>query len=106
MTKEIWVGLAELRQLPVEDVRVRLNGKGAFTWWACWALDDVAFKDKVTGVCGQYGLFVDEFENVMAYKEALKTGLVGDELEELAEQASQDENFCIFETLHVYKGDN
>ena len=106
MSKEIWVGHVELRQSPVDDPSVRLRGKGAFTWWAGWAADDTSFKAKVADVSKEYGLFVAEFENVMAYKEAVRAGLVGDELEELVEHASQDENFCIFGTLHGYNGDN
>ena len=106
MSKEIWVGLAELRQLPGEEASVRLKGKGTFTWWACWAIDDVSFKTTVADACQLYGLFVAEFESVMAYKEAAKTGWVGDDLEELAERASQDEEFCVFGTLHGYKSDN
>jgi hypothetical protein len=106
MSKEIWVGLAELRQLLANDTSVRLKGQGASTWWACWANDDVSFKARVDQVSQKYGLFVTEFENVMAYKEAVKAGLVGDELEALAEHASEDEEFCVFGNLNGYKGDN
>jgi hypothetical protein len=106
MEKEIWVGHAELRYAPIAENSFGQKGKGTFTSWACWAMDDLSFKAKVTDACQQHGLFIAGFENVMAYKEAVQAGLVGDELEALVEHSSQDEEFCVFETLHGYKSDN
>ncbi len=106
MAREIWVGQAELSQSPVEGVRVRSRGKGAFTWWARCATAGESFDARVSDVSQQYGLFVAGFENVMRYQEADRAGLVGDELAEMAEHASQDEEFCMMGTLNGHSGDH
>ncbi len=53
----------------------------------------------------KYGLFVVEMDDVEPFREAEADG-VEEELAELAENASIDENYCIFGTFHSYPSDN
>ncbi len=106
MDKEIWVGLAELSSSPAEGARSRSRGKGAFTWWACWATDVSSFEARVSDASQECGLFVTGFEHVMTYQEADSAGLIGDELAAMAEHALQDEDFCISGAQHQHSGDH
>ena len=106
MDREIWVGLAELSSVPVEGASARSRSKGTFTWWACRATDAVSFEARVCDASQQYELFVAGFEHVMTYKEAAGAGLIGDELAEMVEHASQEEDFCIVGTQHQQSGDH
>ena len=97
--------MIELRQLPILNPKIPLNGKGAFAWIASWATDVESFRNKVSEVAGSYGLFVVEAEHVMPYREAESAGFDSSELTELVETTRQDKNFCIFGTLHNYRFD-
>jgi len=103
---EIWVGLAELRQLPGPDHKIRLSGKGSFTWVTCWATDIASYESKVSEVVAYYGLFIVELHDVMPFATAEEKGIVTDELIEQFEDTSKDEKFCLYGTFHNYPSDN
>jgi hypothetical protein len=105
MVLEVWVGLVHLRQLPGADHSISLFGKSAYTWVACWASDVSTYETRVSSVMAKYGLFVVEMDDVEPFREAEADG-VEEELAELAENASIDENYCIFGTFHSYPSDN
>jgi len=103
---EVWVGFVELRQLPGENHKITLNGKGAFTWIACWATDAKSYRAKVEEVEAEYGLFVLDIENAMSVAEAERQGLMDEELADICERTSQDENYCIYGTFYGYSQGN
>jgi hypothetical protein len=105
MALEIWVGLVEVRQLPGDGHSIMLSGKGAYTWLACWAADVSTYEARVSEVMAEYGLSVVEVDKVKSFREAEAEGLEG-ELAELVENASTDEDYCIFGTFHGYPNVN
>jgi hypothetical protein len=106
MALEVWVGLVEVRQLPVENNSIILDGKGAFTWIACWASDESSYRARVAEVEAEYGLFVIDVEQAMTYTRAEEIGIVDDELADIFERTSENENYCIFGTFHSYPSDH
>jgi len=88
--------------LPGDDHLIVLSGKGAFTWVTCWAVDLESYKNKVSAVMNDYGLFVVEAEQIMPFVEADQNGLVSEKLAEQFEDTSQNEEYCIYGTFHNY----
>jgi hypothetical protein len=92
MAQEVWIGLVEVRQLPGEDHSITLSGKGAFTWIACWAHDEASYKARVEEVEAEYGLFVVDIQKSMAFIRAEEAGILSDEIAEICERTSENEN--------------
>jgi len=106
MELSVWVGFVEVRQLPVDDPPIKLSGKGAFTWVACWAVDEESYRTQVAEMFLADGLFIVDVDNVMPSNDAADAGLIGHELAELVERVSKNMNYCIFGTFHTYRHDN
>jgi hypothetical protein len=106
MDLEVWIGLAEVRQVPGADQKIMLSGKGAFTWFTCWARDAASFASKVSEVLADYGLFLVETDKVMPFARAEEEGIVTHELMDQFEDTSKNERFCIYGTFHSYKSDH
>lgn len=105
MGREIWVGLVEVRQLPVLNPQIEIHGAGAFTWVTCWAENEVSFLDRVAEVMSDYGLFVVDHEDVRSYDEAEGMGIVSEELAEQAADTRMNQSYCIYGTFHTYPND-
>jgi len=103
---EVWVGLAEVSQLPGSDHKIELSGKGSFTWLTCWAKDVFSYEAKVSEVMAYYGLFIVELDDVMPFTTAEEKGIVTDELLEQFADTAKDQKFCIYGTFHNYPSDN
>jgi hypothetical protein len=106
MEQEVWVGLAEVRQLTGADHKIELNGKGAFTWVTCWAKDVASYESRVSEVMAYYGLFVVEVGDVMTFAKAEEKGLVTGELWEQFADTAKDQKYCLYGTFHNYLSDN
>ncbi len=106
MAFEVWVGFVELRQLPGEQHSITLSGKGAFTWIACWAYDEASYKARIEEVEATYGLFVVDVERSMSFTSAEEAGIVDEELADICERTSENQNYCILGTLYNYPNDN
>jgi hypothetical protein len=106
MSLEVWVGCVEVRQLPGENHKIALSGKGAFTWITSWASDAASFEAKISEVMTGYGLFIVDTEKVMPFAKAEEEGIVTDELLEQFDETCKDKQFCIFGTFNNYMSDN
>jgi len=106
MALEVWVGFVELRQLPGRNNSIALNGRGAFTWISCWASDEASYKARIEEVQAEYGLFVVDVEQSMSFTRAEEAGIIDEELADICDRTSENENYCILGTLHNYPSDN
>ena len=104
-TKELWIGLVEVR--PLEGCEVLEDAKGAFVNIVTWASNATEFKQKAKLMFGELCLFVAGIQNpepVEVRRE--REGDLEDSIEDIISRAENNPNAIIYSTFHLYERDD
>lgn len=102
-SKELWVGLVEVRGL--KGCEVLGKAKGAFVYIITWASDATQFKCNAELVLSKLGLFVVEIESPEPVSAKRKTTHLEDEIEDMVARAQHNPKAIIYGTFHTWRRD-
>lgn len=97
-TKELWIGLVQVRARP--NSKVLGPAKGAYFNMITWAASGAEFKKKAAQLCNDLDLFVEDVEDDMPVSAREESEGLSDELRQLVEQAERNPNALLYGTFH------
>ena len=103
-TKQLWIGLVEVRAPKPTDVLE--DAKGAFVNLVTWASDADEFKRNAELVLHKLGLSVIDIENQEPVSVRKQKAELDDEIEHIVARAEDNPNAIIYGTFHTWTRDD
>src|SRR5215469_14611454 len=104
-SKELWIGLVEVR--PLEGCEVLDHAKGAFVNMVTWASNASEFKQKAQLVFGELRLFLAGIETAEPVEvRRQREGDFEESIEDIISRADNNPHAIIYSTFHLFERDN
>jgi len=106
-TKQLWIGMVEVRAGQGDASRILDGTKGAFVNIITWATDAQEYASNAELVIGDLGLCVTEVVNPEPVETRRKSkGGFEEEIEDLISRAEINPNAIIYGTFHTFENDD